>query len=234
MVLSDRELQKIGPRVINYFDPRLVNPNSIDLRLGNTIRYPIRNENILIYGEQNNDQENWRDIEDISRDGLILNPGECVLACTYEKINLPADLYGQIFIKSTLGRMFINHMLAGVVDAGFYGNLTLEFKNDGVHSVLIPYMSRVVQLVLFRLDQTAENPYNGRYGYESLPIPARSIGLSISLERNPSRRSTIFFRFFRKPNRTSISSKKLFPRSRAPESRISRTRPEKTRSAPKS
>ena len=75
---------------------------------------------------------------------------------------VPPNLCGQVFTKSTLGRTFVNHMMAGVIDAGFEGKLTLEFKNDSQNDIVIPFGSRVVQLVYMLLCEKSKEPYNMR------------------------------------------------------------------------
>ena len=92
----------------------------------------------------------------------MLKPNHVVLACTREYVRIPKDLYGQLFVKSSLARMFVNHLMAGVVDSGFEGRLTLELKNDGVHTIRIPVGARVVQLCLFELDYLPEATYGER------------------------------------------------------------------------
>ena len=135
-----------------------INPNSIDLTLD---RYIMRMKDSLWlnYGSENQDCWNFEYSED---DCLILYPDDCVLCCTREYVIMPNDLCGQLFTKSTLGRMFVNHMMAGVIDAGFEGKITLEFKNDSQNIICIPFGSRVVQMVYSKLYEEAKQPYNKR------------------------------------------------------------------------
>ena len=135
-----------------------VNPNSLDLTIGKVVRYPYRGEMVTTYGRDNNDSFPFRrEVECIA-----LTPGDYCLAVAREYILMPDNLCGQVFLKSSLGRLFVNHMLAGVVDAGYEGRLTLEFKNDSNNTVYIPVGSRVVQLVLMQLSGVAGKPYGDR------------------------------------------------------------------------
>lgn len=141
-----------------------INPNSIDLTLD---RYVMRmkKDKVFIYGEENKDS--WEG-EFCTSDDLILLPDECVLCCTREYVVMPDFLCGQLFTKSTLGRTFVNHMMAGVIDAGFKGKITLEFKNDSHNTIFIPFGSRVVQMIYTELTSKATEPYynrNSRYMY---------------------------------------------------------------------
>ncbi len=144
-----------------------VNPNSIDLTLDwRFLQSPwwVKGDPLFHYPPEEQEASqytrSWTPIS--SRDGYILEPGHTVLAGTREWISMPDDCCGQLFTKSSLGRMFINHMMAGVIDAGFEGRLTLEFKNEGRHRIKLAYGSRVVQLVVTRLIEPAEHPYSSR------------------------------------------------------------------------
>ena len=87
---------------------------------------------------------------------------------------MPEDMCGQLFTKSTLGRMFINHMMAGVIDAGFHGVLTLELKNDGVHTIRIPVGARIVQMVCYGLAFVPDRTY-GEATRKSRYMNARTV-----------------------------------------------------------
>lgn len=135
-----------------------INPNSIDLTLDNYCLYMKQHET-LVYGE---DTKNYWISKSYLSDYLVIYPNECVLCCTREYVTMPDNLCGQLFTKSTLGRMFVNHMMAGVIDAGFEGRITLEFKNDSQNIIKIPFGARVVQLVYSELRERASQPYSKR------------------------------------------------------------------------
>lgn len=147
---------------------RQVNPASLDLTIGERYFRPVRCYDDVTYGFKHEreaecyaSEKYWKKCR--AKSGyILLQPGDCVLAVTREFIRMPLNVCGQIFTKSTLGRMFINHMMAGFVDPGFEGRLTLELKNEGQHSVKIPVGARVVQLILYKLDKKT-GAYNGRY-----------------------------------------------------------------------
>ena len=143
-----------------------VNPNSIDLTISRIYKRGLITATSWRYGFKNQQEASlynekaWVSCRD--EDYIWMKPGDVVLACTREYIKMPNDVCGQLFTKSTLGRMFINHMMAGVIDAGFEGRLTLELVNEGVHMIRIPIGARVVQMVLMELDQKAIRPYGNR------------------------------------------------------------------------
>lgn len=144
-----------------------INPNSLDLTIGGTFMIPKHNMTRWVYGFRSERQhehyaeECWHTCK-ASSGFILMEPGSVILASTREYITMSDNICGQIFTKSTLGRLFINHMMAGVIDAGFCGRLTLELKNEGQHYIRIPVGARVVQMVFQKLDRKAEAPYGKR------------------------------------------------------------------------
>ena len=107
------------------FDAELLNPASLDLRLGLYLMV----ENIC-------DPELLRiDISDRTEDEpFMLQPGEFCLAETLELFNIPDDISCQFVLKSSRARSGLNHLLAGWCDPGWHGSrLTLELKNERLH-----------------------------------------------------------------------------------------------------
>lgn len=88
--------------------------------------------------------------------GLVLHPGELLLALTLEYLSLPYDLWGQLEGRSTWARQGLQvHATAGMVDCGFSGYLTLELQNTArVPMVLYPGL-RVAQMAFFPIRHTA-------------------------------------------------------------------------------
>jgi len=67
---------------------------------------------------------------DIREDPHILKPDAVMLASTNEYFNMPCNLSAEFSLKSTLGRSFVGHQLAGWIDPYFKGKITLEITND--------------------------------------------------------------------------------------------------------
>ena len=59
-----------------------------------------------------------------------LKPGQFVLCSTAEKVTLPDDIAGQLMLRSSATRKGFDHCLAGFVDSGWSGELTLELRNN--------------------------------------------------------------------------------------------------------
>jgi len=62
---------------------------------------------------------------------------------------------------------------AGWVDAGFEGCITLELYNANDIPLKIDAGRRICQLVFCTLDQTAENPYRGKYQGQKQAVGSR-------------------------------------------------------------
>ena len=90
------------------------------------------------------------------RRGLVLHPGELLLALTLEYLSLPKDLWGMLEGRSTWARQGLQvHASAGMVDCGFSGYLTLELQNmSRIPMVLYPGL-RVAQMAFFPVSDIA-------------------------------------------------------------------------------
>jgi dCTP deaminase len=127
-----------------------INGTSIDLTLHHIIRTEdtgCDHRSVRLYaGESIKTIE--RDIKGSHHD---MWPGAVVLGATVEYFNMPLDLSAEVSLKSSIGRSFLAHMLAGWVDPGFSGTITLELKNDNqFHSLAIAPGMKLCQAKFFR------------------------------------------------------------------------------------
>ena len=104
------------------FDASLLNPASLDLRLGDSLMIETMYQEDLLR----------LDISGKTKDDpYLLMPGHFCLAETVELFNLPDDISAQFVLKSSRARDGLNHLLAGWCDPGWHGSkLTLELKNE--------------------------------------------------------------------------------------------------------
>ena len=107
--------------------------------------------------------ENEIKYKTITTDSYILLPNQFVLATTMEYFDLPDDLTAFVEGRSSLGRMGLFIQNAGWVDPGFKGEITLELYNANRCAIELKAGRRVGQLVFAKMDDTALNPYNGKY-----------------------------------------------------------------------
>jgi len=78
-------------------------------------------------------------------------PDTVLLASTFESFNMPSWLSAEYSLKSSLGRNFLAHQLAGWIDAGFNGKVTLELKNDTqFHKLILTEGMKIGQVKFFK------------------------------------------------------------------------------------
>src|SRR3954470_3437444 len=161
-VLSDgtiRRLVQEGRIVIEPWDPLMVQPASVDLKLGSSFRV-FHNHRIQVIDLADPPSGLTEHVEIAEDDPFVIHPGEFVLGRTEERVEIPDDVVARIEGKSSLGRLgLIVHATAGFVDPGFTGTLTLEITNfNSVPIVLRPGLP-IAQLSFMTLDRAAERPY---------------------------------------------------------------------------
>lgn len=107
MILSDRSLREAiasGQIVIEPFDPDLVQPSSVDVRLDRFFRV-FRNHTSGVI-DVKEDTRGLTELVEIDEDGVfMLHPGEFVLGSTLERVAVPDHLVGRVEGKSSLGRL---------------------------------------------------------------------------------------------------------------------------------
>lgn len=160
MILSDKTLMKMLEEktlVVEPLEKEQIQPASIDIRLGNTFSIVEDTSTGII------NLENEIKYKTITTDSYILLPNQFVLATTMEYFDLPDDLTAFVEGRSSLGRMGLFIQNAGWVDPGFKGEITLELYNANRCAIELKAGRRVGQLVFAKMDDTALNPYNGKY-----------------------------------------------------------------------
>jgi len=182
MLLSDRDLRAeidAGRVVLDPYDPTLLQPSSVDLRLDRLFRTFVNQRYTHI--DPSLQQDELTALVEVADDQpFVLHPGEFVLGSTYEVITLPDDIAGRLEGKSSLGRLgLLTHSTAGFIDPGFSGHVTLELSNMANLPIMLWPGMKVGQLCLFRLTSPAEHPYGSavygsRYQGQRGPTPSRS------------------------------------------------------------
>ncbi|AIJ26863.1 dCTP deaminase [Amycolatopsis methanolica] len=182
MLLSDRDLRKeleAGRLGIDPFEPAMLQPSSIDVRLDRFFRV-FNNSQYTHIDPKLQQDELTSLVEKDGEDAFVLHPGEFVLASTFELVTLPDDLAGRLEGKSSLGRLgLLTHSTAGFIDPGFTGHITLELSNVANLPITLWPGMKIGQLCLFRLTSPAENPYGSaavgsRYQGQRGPTPSRA------------------------------------------------------------
>jgi dCTP deaminase len=165
MVLSDRDLRKeleAGRIILNPYDPKLIQPSSVDVRLGHSFR--VFDNHLLDSIDLKDLPSGFTTEVVIDETGkqpyFVLHPGEFILGETLEVVTVPDDLVSVVEGKSSLGRLgLIVHATAGWLDPGFSGSVTLEMTNlTRIPIRLYPELP-IAQLVFQRMTSPAEFPY---------------------------------------------------------------------------
>jgi dCTP deaminase len=165
VVLSDRTIRSEidgGRIVIDPFDPGMIQPSSVDLRVDR--RFRVFHNSRHPYIDVREPMEDLTEAVEVPEDRpFILHPGEFVLGQTLERVTLPDDLVARLEGKSSLGRLgLLIHSTAGFVDSGFSGNLTLELSNVANLPITIYHGMPIGQISFMRMDGPVESPYGAR------------------------------------------------------------------------
>ena len=162
MILCDTEIRALCEQgLVTPYDPALVNPASLDVRLGEN----ILNETALTSHMQP------RSIAGLTEDRpFLLHPREFILAETVETFFLPSFLAGQFALKSSRARSGIEHLMAGYCDPGWSGSkLILELQNArALHPVKLWPGMRIGQLVFHVMSAKPAEDYSivGHYNFD--------------------------------------------------------------------
>jgi dCTP deaminase len=181
MVLSDRTIRAeiaAGRLVFDPYDPSLVQPSSVDVRVDR--RFRVFHNARYPYIDVRQPMDDLTELVTVDSDEpFILHPGEFVLGQTLERVRLPDDLVGRLEGKSSLGRMgLLIHSTAGFVDSGFEGNLTLELSNVANLPITVYHGMPIGQISFMRMDGPVERPYGrdgtkSKYQGQTEPTPSR-------------------------------------------------------------
>lgn len=143
-----------------------INPASLDLRLGREIMVEVEPQHGTVIDYRNRQPLTMKTVN-LPDEGIIIHPSQFFLAHTIEICNFPDDLAALFRIKSSMGRIGLEHMDAGWVDPGFHGSLTLEFKNmTQHHAIRLRPGDKIGQLVFLRGEAVqAEQSYKAVGNY---------------------------------------------------------------------
>jgi dCTP deaminase len=182
---------------ITPFDETLVNPASLDLRIGNQIREPHemwrRFSDIDIQNHIDNgtidDLPKWG--EPKTFDTFWLFPKRFVLCHSLEFVQIPLDVACILVLKSSWGRKGLNHSHSGWGDPGFGlkadtvgsndtqqcgAQWTFEIQNISPWAIKITAGDRLIQQVFMDMCDVPLVDYRstGHYVYQAGATPART------------------------------------------------------------
>lgn len=179
MILSDRSIREqieAGRLVIEPYDPRLIQPASIDVRLDS--RFLVFRNTRRAYIDIKTPAEDLMELIEVAPDQpMFVHPGEFLLGSTLESIGVPDDIVAQLEGRSSLGRLgIVIHSTAGFIDPGFTGHITLEISNLANLPVTLYSGMRIGQISFLRMSTSAERPYGSERGskYSGQQVPTAS------------------------------------------------------------
>ena len=162
-ILCDTEIYTLClSGMVSPFNPALINPASIDLRLGEMLLIEsAASTKLIAYPLSRHNQDS----------PYLMVPGQFVLAETIETFHLPDNIAAQFMLKSSRAREGLEHLMAGYCDPGWHGSkLTMELHNSRqLHPVAIWPGMKIGQMIFHRMSATPDRSYaiTGRYNLHS-------------------------------------------------------------------
>ena len=162
MLLPDHEIRRLCQQhgMVTPFTDQMINPASIDVRLG---------DRIMIEQEHSAELQILGLCEYTQAVPFLIDPNEWFLAETQEIFHLPVHVGAQFVLKSSRAREGWDHAEAGWADPGYCGRLTLELRNSRqYHPLPIWPGLRIGQLKFMLISGTPERSYaqTGRYQHD--------------------------------------------------------------------
>ncbi|MCH4816769.1 MAG: deoxycytidine triphosphate deaminase [Saccharolobus sp.] len=153
MILSHQSIKKLLGKVIMNYVEENVRENGYDLRICGE-KYYVVEEGAQLPSKK----AKIREIE--FRESVKLDPFKTYLFESCEEFSVSDDLAILITLKSTLAR---NGFLAPptVIDAGYKGKVALAITP--VYNSSMAKGIATHHLILMKLDEKTEKPYNGKY-----------------------------------------------------------------------
>lgn len=176
-----------GGIIIEPFKKELLNPASLDIRLGDTLKVYVTETKIINSDE---DLPHWASYGNVYRSsegdilklpldprkenktveikmderGHVLYPGEIYLYCALEKIGSKTNIGIDTKAKSSLGRLGLDIVIgpAGWIDPGFEGSLVLELR--ATRPIIVYPGMKIAQLVFHRLEGQVVEMYDKKEG----------------------------------------------------------------------
>lgn len=146
-----KDIVKAGQLIIEPFELELVQPNSIDVRLGDKFAEFLDIDDPIDPYEETSVAAAYRH-KTVKH--IWIEPGQFILGSTVEQFQLPKNIVGQLTGKSSLARLGIMvHVTAGFIDAGFShppATITLEIVNVGNRPVILHAGMPIAQMVFTR------------------------------------------------------------------------------------
>ena len=145
MVLGDLSLWKLLDDLIHDPDPDLVNPASIDVRVGHEMLLEVASGD-------------WRSVG--LTDGPVhLQPGEFAQVSTLEWLMVPNGYVVEVTLKGAYAAQGYAHSVGVWLEPGWCGPATVGIRNATRYTPLpMEQGMRIAEIVIHELDQPAVRP----------------------------------------------------------------------------
>jgi len=156
-----REIEA-GHIEIDPFDPALVGPASVDLRLGPTFRV-FRSARRVVRADSTTDyREHSEKIVLSDGETMLLMPQHTVLGLTLERVLLAPTLCGWLEGRSRFARIgLLVHISAGFMQPGLRNHQVLELTNFGPNPLELVPGTPICQFIFQRTE--GEATYHGAF-----------------------------------------------------------------------
>ena len=154
--------------MVEPFEPELLNPASLDIRIGNSI---VVEDAIRLRETKTIDISHFSETNP-----YWVGPGGWLLVGSLETFNLPPIVAAEFKLKSSRAREGWGHSLAGHCDPGWHGAvLTMELKNYREFSALPLYPGLKIGQMIFHLTSTPTRHYGqtGHYNGDRSVSPSK-------------------------------------------------------------
>lgn len=180
-MLADHQIRdclKHGSIVVEPIDDldKRLQPASLDVRLGAELLIfsPSKCSGHDEVDPRRDQHEQMWEPYVLTDRGAVIYPGDFLLGTTIERVTLDPSHAARIEGKSSVGRLGLRvHATAGFIDPGFDGQVTLEIDNACRLPIRLYPGMPIAQLAFDKLDEPAENPYQGKYSGQQGPQASR-------------------------------------------------------------
>ena len=144
--------------------PDQLRPTSYVFTLGESYSVISQGTQMLRATESADKSLVWHRIDE----ELVLSPGECIHARTYERIGLAEDISGMIDGLKQIAEKFVTvHTTSGTWNPGDGGPndprgpypMLLEMRNDGPKPVVFKVKDPICKMEFFKLPEPVKRPY---------------------------------------------------------------------------
>lgn len=168
MYLTDVQIKALCLNgMVTPFDETLLNPRSLDLRLGDAL---------LVEQPHTSEYKHVSIDTYTERRPYFLRPKQFVLAVTLELFTLPQNICGFFLLKSSRARERYQHSFAGFADPGWTNSrLTLELSNcSEFHSIPLYPGLLIGQMVFAETEGPSQVDYAkvGHYNNNATVMPS--------------------------------------------------------------